>query len=85
MKEKSISLRLSSIEYKKLETDAACAKMNTSQYVRQLIEGSIPRADNGKQELAKHFCHLYKVIQEQNLESNSALMEEVNALCQILY
>ena len=85
MKEKSISLRLTESEKKKLDLDAATAKMKPSQYIRHLLAGSTPQADNSKQELATQFCYLYKVIQEQNLENNEALMEEVTRLCRILY
>lgn len=85
MKEKTISIRLTDSDRKKLEQDAASAKMKPSQYIRHLISGSTPQADNSKQELAKQFCYLYKTIQEQELENNEALMDEVNRLCRILY
>ena len=85
MNGKTISIRLSEPDKKKLDRDAASAKMKPSQYIRHLIAGSTPQADNSKQELAKQFCYLYKVIQEQNLENNDALMEEVTRICRILY
>ena len=85
MKENKISVRLSESENKKLEADAAAAKMKTSEYVRNLIAGVTPTADNGRQELAKQFCHLYVVISNESLDNNEALMEEVDRLCRILY
>ena len=84
-KTNSISFRLSDSENKKLEADAAAAKMKTSDYIRSLIAKNTPVADNGKQEVAKAFCHLYVVIANEGLDSNEALMEEVDRLCQKLY
>lgn len=84
-KTNSISFRLSVSENKKLEADAAAAKMKTSEYIRHLIVGTTPVADNGKQDLAKCFCHLYIVIANEGLDGNEALMEEVDKLCQKLY
>lgn len=85
MKGHSITVRLSASEKKKLETDAAAAKMKTSEFVRSLIAGTTLTADNGRQELAKQFCHLYVVIADEGLDNNNALMEEVDKLCQRLY
>ena len=85
MKGTTISLRLSNEEKKKLEQDATSAKMSSSQYIRQLIAENTPKADNGKQEFVKELCMLYTVIQEQELDSNEALMTEVEKLCRILY
>lgn len=85
VKEKNFSLRLTETERKKLDQDAASAKMTPSQYIRQLIAGSTPEADNGRQALVKDFCQLYKVIQEQKLDSNEDLMEGVEQLCRHLY
>lgn len=85
MKELSITFRLSESEKKKLEADAAATKMKTSEFLRSLISGTTFTADNGRQELAKQFCHLYVVISNEGLDDNEALMEEVDKLCQILY
>lgn len=85
MKGHSITFRLSASEKKKLETDAAAANMKTSEFVRSLIAGANLTADNGRQELAKQFCHLYVVISNEGLDNNEALMEEVDKLCQKLY
>lgn len=85
MKDRVISVRLSENEFKQLEKHAAATKMSNSTYIRELIVGSTPKEDNSKQELARRFCELYRVISEQNLDDNDALMEEVESLCQILY
>ena len=85
MKNGKISVRLSESENKKLESDAAAVKMKTSEFVRSLIAGTTLTADNGRQELAKQFCHLYVVISNEGLDNNEALMEEVDKLCQKLY
>lgn len=85
MKEKTISLRLSAETLKKLEENSRKAKISKSDYLRYLIEGNTIREDNGRQELAKEFCHLYRIISDQHLENNTALMEGVASLCQKLY
>ena len=85
MKRNSISVRLSESENKKLDADASAVKMKTSEYIRHLIAGATPVVDNGKQELAKQFCHLYVVISNEGLDGNEALMHEVDKLCQKLY
>ena len=85
MKGHSITFRVSASEKEKLEADAAAAKMKTSEFVRSLIAGTTLIADNGRQELAKQFCHLYVVISNEGLDSNEALMEEVDKLCRKLY
>ena len=84
-KTNSISFRLSDSENKKLEADASVAKMKPSEYIRHLIAGTTPVADNGKQEVAKAFCHLYVVIANEGLDGNEALIAEVDKLCQKLY
>ena len=85
MKEKTLSLRLSTELLKKLEENSRKAKISKSDYLRYLIEGNMIREDNGRQELAKEFCHLYRIISDQHLENNTALMEGVASLCQKLY
>ena len=85
MKNKMISIRLSSEEYTKLNTDANNAKMSESQYIRKLITGNVPKADNGRQELVRQMCKLYTVINEEKLDNNAALMREVEVLCRKLY
>lgn len=84
-KGKVISIRLSEAEYEKLQRDASAAKMDNSKYLRALISDNTPKEDNSKQELARQFCHIYKVISEEHLENNESLMEEIELLCRILY
>lgn len=85
MNEKVLSVRLSENVLQKLENDINISKISKSEYVRNLIMGNTPKEDNSKQELAKRFCELYRVISEEHLENNVALMKEVTALCRILY
>ena len=84
-KAKRISFRLSEEEFKKLEKDASVAGINVSQYLRAIVLNNTPKEDNSKQKLACRFCELYKVITDEGLQNNDALMKEVDSLCQILY
>lgn len=84
MKEKMLSLRLSEETLKKLEENSKKAKISKSDYLRSLIMETPLHEDNGKQELAKEFCNLYRIIEEQHLGDNVALMEGVASLCQKL-
>lgn len=84
-KVKLISFRVSEEEYQKLERDASAAGINISKYLRALVLDNVPKEDNSKQELARQFCGLYKVISDEGLQDNDALMKEVDSLCQILY
>ena len=84
-KVKLISFRVSEEEYQKLERDASAAGINISKYLRALVLDNVPKEDNSKQELVRRFCRLYKVISDEGLQNNVALMKEVDALCQILY
>lgn len=84
MKEKTISLRVSEDTLKILEKNAQKAKLSKSDYLRCLITGTAIHEDNGRQELAKEFCNLYRIIGEQHLENNAMLMEGVASLCQKL-
>lgn len=85
MKEKTISLRVSEETLKKLEENSKKAKISKSDYLRCLITGTAIHEDNGRQELAKEFCNLYRIIGEQHLDNNTALMEGVEILCRKLY
>lgn len=85
MKEKVLSVRLSENVLQKLENDINASKISKSEYIRNLIMENAPKEDNSRQELVKRFCELYRVINEEHLETNTALMKEVTALCQILY
>jgi len=85
MKNNMLSIRLSDEEYTKLKRDADAAKMSASQYIRQLIIGNTPKADDGKQDMVRQMCKLYTVINEEQLDNNEALMREVEVLCRKLY
>lgn len=85
MQEKTISLRVSEDTLKVLEKNAQKAKLSKSDYLRCLITGTAIHEDNGRQELAKEFCNLYRIIGEQHLDNNTALMEGVEILCRKLY
>lgn len=85
MREKMLSLRLSEETLKKLEENSKKAKISKSDYLRSLIMETPLHEDNGKQELAKEFCNLYRIIGEQHLDNNTALMEGVEILCRKLY
>lgn len=85
MKEKTISLRVSEDTLKILEENAQKAKLSKSDFLRCLITGTAIHEDNGRQELTKEFCNLYRIIGEQHLNNNTALMEGVEALCRKLY
>lgn len=84
-KVKLISFRVSEEEYQKLERDASAASINISKYLRALVLDNVPKEDKSKQKLACRFCELYKVITDEGLQNNDALMKEVDSLCQILY
>lgn len=85
MKKNTISLRVSEDTLKILEENAQKAKLSKSDFLRCLITGTAIHEDNGRQELAKGFCNLYRIIGEQHLNNNTALMEGVEALCRKLY
>ena len=84
-KSNMLSIRLTNEEYTKLKRDADAAKMSASQYIRQLIIGNTPKADDGKQDMVRQMCKLYTVINEEKLDNNAALMREVEVLCRKLY
>lgn len=84
MKKNTISLRVSEDTLKILEENAQKAKLSKSDFLRCLITGTAIHEDNGRQELAKGFCNLYRIIEEQHLDDNVALMEGVASLCQKL-
>ena len=84
MKKNTISLRVSEDTLKILEENAQKAELSKSDFLRCLITGTAIHEDNGRQELAKGFCNLYRIIEEQHLDDNVALMEGVASLCQKL-
>ena len=83
MKDVTTTVRLSVAERNKLKQDAACAKMSSSEYIRNLINNNTPKNDCNKQEIATMLCKLYISLTEQNFKDDD-IMKEIHALCQTL-
>ena len=84
MKTHTTTLRLSDGEHRKLQQDASSAKMSTSQYLRALINGTTPTAENHQQEIVTLLCKINIHLSELGLNENYSLMEELNTVCQML-
>lgn len=76
--------RLSSDEKRMLETSAASANMQPSQYIRTLINGSTIQPHTHLQEISSLLCRIYVSLEESGLSSNEKLMGELQQICQIL-
>lgn len=84
MKNRTVTLRLSELEYQKLENDSALVRMTASQYIRSLINRTAPASADKRQEALSKACQLYIILAELNLDKEEALMQGVGALCQTL-
>lgn len=82
-KDNVITIRLSSEEKKKLETDAEMVNMKSSQYVRDLILKKEIRGNSRQPEIATLLCRIYIMLGERDI-SDDALMKELHELCQTL-
>lgn len=78
-----ITIRLSSEEKKKLETDAEMVNMKSSQYVRDLILKKEIRGNCRQPKIATLLCRIYIMLGERDI-SDDALMKELHELCQTL-
>ena len=84
MKDHTVIARISAEGYEKLKRDALSANLSNSDYIRSLIYGTTPTAENHQQEIVSLLCKLYVHLSELGLDEDESLMEELNNLCQIL-
>lgn len=82
-KDKTISLRLSNEEYSILESNSNNLNMNTSQYLRSMINNALPAEINYRQYIAPIMCRIQIRLNELGLEDEE-ISKEVNNLCRML-
>ena len=84
MKGSTVTVRLSDQEQEKLEKAVSSLKMDKSQYIRTLINGTMPKTIDKGQEMTTLLCKLYVKLMEQGLDNDDPIMEEMYTLCQTL-
>lgn len=82
-KDKTISLRLTNEEYSILESNSNNLNMNTSQYLRSMINNALPVEINYRQYIAPIMCRIQIRLSELGLEDEE-ISKEVNNLCRML-
>lgn len=82
-KDKTISLRLSNEEYSILESNSNNLNMTTSQYIRSMINKSLPAEINYRQYIAPVMCKIQIRLGELGLEDDE-IVKEINKLCLML-
>lgn len=82
-KDKTISLRLSNEEYGILESNSNNLHMTTSQYIRSMINKSLPAGINYRQYIAPVMCKIQIRLAELGLEDDE-IIKEINKLCLML-
>lgn len=82
-KDKTISLRLSNEEYSILESNSNNLNMTTSQYIRSMINKSLPAGINYRQYIAPVMCKIQIRLAELGLEDDE-IIKEINKLCLML-
>ena len=82
-KDKTISLRLSNEEYSKLESNSNNLNMNTSQYLRYMINDALPAETNYRQYIAPIMCRIQIRLAELGL-GDEDISKEINQLCRML-
>lgn len=78
-----ISVRLDKDEINRLRNNSKNLKMTDSEYIRSLINNSLPPANDHRQEICTTLCKIYCLLCEQGLETEQ-VTKEVHRLCQIL-
>lgn len=85
MKKSSVlTVRLTSDEKKKLESDAASANMQPSQFLRTLINGKEASSYAHQQDISSLLCRIYVSLHKAGFDTDENLMKELQQLCQIL-
>lgn len=82
-KDKTISLRLSNKEYSILEANSSNLNMTVSNYIRSVINNTIPTEVNYRQDIAPILCKIQIRLCELGLEDEQ-ITREVNQLCRML-
>lgn len=82
-KNNTISLRLNEEEYNILSINSNHLNLSYSQYIRMLINNSLPAPVDYRQSIAPVIGKIYIRLQELGLEED-AITKEVHALCQML-
>ena len=82
-KEKTISLRLSNEEYSILESNSKKLNMKTSQFIRSMINHSLPAETNYRQHIAPIMCRIQIRLAELGLQDEE-IVKEINKLCLML-
>ena len=82
-KDKTISLRLSNEEYSILESNSNNLNMNTSQYLRSMINNALPAETDYRQYIAPIMCNIQIRLAELGLEDDE-IVKEIRKLCLML-
>lgn len=82
-KDKTISLRLSNKEYTILESNSSNLNMSMSNYLRSIINNTLPTEVNYRQNIAPILCKIQIRLCELGLEDEQ-ITREVNQLCRML-
>lgn len=82
-KDKTISLRLSNEEYTILESNSNHQNMSISEYIRSMIDHSLPAQINYRQHIVPIMCRIQIRLSELGLVDEE-IVKEINNLCQML-
>lgn len=82
-KDKTISLRLTNEEYSILESNSNNLNMNTSQYLRSMINNALPAETDYRQHIAPIMCRVQIRLVELGLEDDE-IVKEISKLCLML-
>ena len=82
-KDKTISLRLTNEEYSIVESNSNNLNMNTSQYLRFMINNTLPAETDYRQYIAPIMCRIQIRLVELGLEDDE-IVKEIRKLCLML-
>lgn len=82
-KDKTISLRLSNEEYTILESNSNNLNMSISNYIRSMINNTLPAEVNYRQYIAPIICKIQIRLAELGLEDDE-IIKEIRKLCLML-
>ena len=82
-KDKTISLRLSNEEYSIVESNSNNLNMSMSQYMRTMINNTLPAETDYRQHIAPIMCRVQIRLAELGLEDDE-IVKEIRKLCLML-
>ena len=82
-KNNTLSIRLTNNELDTININSHRLQMTNSEYLRSLINNTVPAAVDYRQDIAPVICKIYVRLQEMGLYEDD-ITKEVHALCQML-